>query len=143
MQLIISFLVLTSVCGNNSLPGSGWPFAPTSTGQCLPCTGFNILPNHGYLPCAGINMNVTQIMTAALSGLIHVFRIRRRCDYVRGHEPQYYFAAQFLNFIEHDAYISRNDWGPEGTGDNLHFNQTAFPALANAGEGLLRRDVRG
>lgn len=36
--------------------------------------------------------------------------------------------------IEHDASISRNDFG-DGTGDNLHFNETAFSALANANPG--------
>ncbi|KAJ6578647.1 hypothetical protein DFH09DRAFT_913831, partial [Mycena vulgaris] len=37
------------------------------------------------------------------------------------------------NFLEHDASISRNDFG---IGDNMHFNETAFTPLANAKPGV-------
>jgi hypothetical protein len=39
------------------------------------------------------------------------------------------------NLVEHDASISRNDFGPDGTGDNVHFNETTFATLANANPG--------
>jgi hypothetical protein len=38
------------------------------------------------------------------------------------------------NIVEHDAPISRNDFG-DGTGDNVHFNETTFAVLANANPG--------
>jgi hypothetical protein len=38
------------------------------------------------------------------------------------------------NIVEHDASISRNDFG-DGTGDNVHFNETTFAVLANANPG--------
>jgi hypothetical protein len=38
------------------------------------------------------------------------------------------------NLVEHDASISRNDFG-DGTGDNVHFNETTFSTLANANPG--------
>jgi hypothetical protein len=38
------------------------------------------------------------------------------------------------NIIEHDASISRNDFG-DGTGDNTHFNETTFATLANSNPG--------
>jgi hypothetical protein len=39
------------------------------------------------------------------------------------------------NLIEHDASISRNDFGPDGAGDDVHFNGTTFSTLANANPG--------
>jgi hypothetical protein len=44
------------------------------------------------------------------------------------------------NIIEHDASISRNDFG-DGTGDNMHFNETAFSMLANANPGTDTYDT--
>ncbi|KAJ6498203.1 hypothetical protein DFH09DRAFT_1103274 [Mycena vulgaris] len=44
-------------------------------------------------------------------------------------------ALSLHNLIEHDASISRNDFG-DGIGDNVHFNETTFSILANANPGM-------
>ncbi|KAF8205868.1 hypothetical protein K438DRAFT_1963640 [Mycena galopus ATCC 62051] len=38
----------------------------------------------------------------------------------------------YHNLVEYDASISRNDFVPDGTGGNVHFNETNFSPLANA-----------
>ncbi|KAJ6578711.1 hypothetical protein DFH09DRAFT_1310686 [Mycena vulgaris] len=42
-------------------------------------------------------------------------------------------AFKLNNLLEHDACISRNDFG---VGDNLHFNETVFSTLADASPGV-------
>ncbi|KAJ7087073.1 hypothetical protein C8R44DRAFT_991370 [Mycena epipterygia] len=44
--------------------------------------------------------------------------------------PKSKFPFSRHNLVEHDASISDNDWG-NGTGDNLHFNETTFSVLAS------------
>ncbi|KAJ7845820.1 hypothetical protein B0H14DRAFT_2584467 [Mycena olivaceomarginata] len=39
------------------------------------------------------------------------------------------------NAVEHEASFSRNDFG-DGTGDNVHINETVFATLANANSGV-------
>ncbi|KAF8210992.1 hypothetical protein K438DRAFT_1752731 [Mycena galopus ATCC 62051] len=39
------------------------------------------------------------------------------------------------NLVKHDTSILRNGFGPDGTGDNVHFNETTFSKLANANLG--------
>ncbi|KAF7344197.1 HEME-HALOPEROXIDASE domain-containing protein [Mycena venus] len=131
----------------------------TATDARSPCPGLNTLANHGYLPRDGRNFTIDQLMDAALEGfnvnwdpilVAAKFGLLTRDDggsfdkmsldalvmHVRDIDLKMLLLKKFCshNMIEHDASISRNDFG-DGTGDNLHFNETAFSALANANPG--------
>ncbi|KAJ6585696.1 Chloroperoxidase, partial [Mycena capillaripes] len=107
-----------------------------------PCPGLNTLANHGYLPRNGRNFTITQLMDAALDAfnlnwdpilVAAKFGLLTRPDH-GSFDKMSLDALTIHNMIEHDASISRNDWG-DGSGDNLHFNETAFSTLANANPG--------
>ncbi|KAJ7481289.1 Cloroperoxidase [Mycena galericulata] len=117
--------------------------APKSIDQRSPCPGLNTLANHGYLPRSGQNFTVTQIMEAALKGFnmnwdpilfVAKFGLLSGAD-ATTFETMSLGALSLHNLIEHDASISRNDFGPDGTGDNVHFNETTFSVLANVNPG--------
>ncbi|KAJ6454347.1 Chloroperoxidase [Mycena sanguinolenta] len=148
MQLKISSLIVASVLvvakANAYAAPAGHEFiAPTSTDQRSPCPGLNTLANHGYLPRNGANFTVTQIMDAALEGfnvnwdgilLAAKFGLLSGSD-ATTFETLSLGPLALHNLVEHDASISRNDFGPDGTGDNVHFNETTFSTLANANPG--------
>ncbi|KAF8185291.1 Cloroperoxidase [Mycena galopus ATCC 62051] len=148
MQLKISSLVVASALlvgkarAYAAPAGHEW-IAPTSTDQRSPCPGLNSLANHGYLPRSGANFTVTQIMDAALAGFNvnwDAILVAAKFGLLSGAD-QTTFETMSLgplalhNLVEHDASISRNDFGPDGTGDNVHFNETTFSTLANANPG--------
>ncbi|KAF7360875.1 HEME-HALOPEROXIDASE domain-containing protein [Mycena sanguinolenta] len=164
MQLKISSLIVASVLlvakANAYATPAGHEFiAPTSTDQRSPCPGLNTLANHGYLPRNGANFTVTQIMDAALGWSVLTNPYIQLIIYLEGFNVNWdgiLVAAKFgllsgsdattfetmglgplalHNLIEHDASISRNDFGPDGLGDNVHFNETTFSTLANANPG--------
>ncbi|KAJ6623664.1 Cloroperoxidase [Mycena sp. CBHHK59/15] len=117
--------------------------AAKSTDSRSPCPGLNTLANHGYLPRNGMNITVTMIMDAALKAfnlnwdpilIAAKFGLLSGAD-ATTFETMSLGPLSLHNLIEHDASISRNDFGPDGTGDNVHFNETAFSTLANANPG--------
>ncbi|KAJ7907566.1 Chloroperoxidase [Mycena leptocephala] len=120
----------------------------TATDARSPCPGLNTLANHGYLPRDGKNFTIDQIMDAALEAfnlnwdpilVAAKFGLLTRDD-GGSFDKMSLDALVIHNIIEHDASISRNDFG-DGTGDNLHFNETAFSTLANANPGTDTYDT--
>ncbi|KAJ6531461.1 Cloroperoxidase [Mycena vulgaris] len=95
--------------------------APKATDARSPCPALNTLANHGYLPRTG--QNITALVAPAKFGLLS------------GSAPTTLDldALKLHNLLEHDASLSRNDFG---VGDNLHFNETVFTTLANATPGV-------
>ncbi|KAJ7093573.1 Peroxidase, family 2-domain-containing protein [Mycena epipterygia] len=117
--------------------------APTATDQRSPCPGLNTLANHGYLPRNGRDITVPHIMNASIEGfglnfdniiVAAKFGLLSN-DTADTFDTMNLGALSLHNLIEHDASISRNDWGPDGTGDNVHFNETVFSTLANSNPG--------
>ncbi|KAJ7076977.1 Chloroperoxidase, partial [Mycena belliarum] len=100
------------------------------------------LANHGYLPHNGRNFTVPQLMDAALDAfnldwatilVAAKFALLASEDHTSFQEIRL-DALALHNLIEHDASISRNDFG-DGSGDNVHFNETVFATLANSNPG--------
>ncbi|KAJ7610733.1 Peroxidase, family 2-domain-containing protein [Mycena polygramma] len=147
MQLKISSLVLVAVLfvanGAAWSDPAGHAFIPANaTGARSPCPGLNTLANHGYLPRDGRNFTVTTLMDAALEAfnlnwepilVAAKFGLVTRAD-VNSFDKMSLDALAIHNIIEHDASISRNDFG-DGTGDNVHFNETTFSVMANSNPG--------
>jgi len=147
MQLKISSLVVASVLFVASATAWSDPYghvwiAPKATDVRSPCPGLNTLANHGYLPRNGMNFTIDQLMDGALQAfnlnwdpilVAAKFGLVTRAD-VNSFDKMSLDALSIHNIIEHDASISRNDWG-DGTGDNVHFNETTFSVLANANPG--------
>ncbi|KAJ7057667.1 Peroxidase, family 2-domain-containing protein [Mycena amicta] len=117
--------------------------APGPGDQRSPCPGLNTLANHGYLPRNGQNFTVKELMDASVAGfnvnwdailIAAKFGMMSRNDV--GSEENMSLGPLLLhNLVEHDASISRNDFG-DGSGDNVHFNETTFSVLANANPGV-------
>ncbi|KAJ6536889.1 hypothetical protein B0H19DRAFT_1270585 [Mycena capillaripes] len=99
------------------------------------------LANHGYLPHDGENFTIDQLMAAALAGFnLNWDPILLAANFgllTRDNGSSFdnmsldALAIPGHRMIEHDASISRNDFG-DGTGDNFHLNETALFAFANA-----------
>ncbi|KAJ7142481.1 Chloroperoxidase [Mycena epipterygia] len=114
-----------------------------STDSRSPCPGLNTLANHGYLPRNGLNFTIPHLMDAALTAFNLDFNpvlVAAKFGLLSGEDAGSMTtmdleALKLHNLVEHDASISRNDWG-DGTGDNLHFNETTFSVLANANPGV-------
>ncbi|KAJ7664529.1 Cloroperoxidase [Mycena polygramma] len=107
-----------------------------------PCPGLNALANHGYLPHDGRNFTIATLMSGSLAAfnldwapilVAAKFGVLARDD-VNSFDKLSLDALDLHNLIEHDASISRNDFG-DGTGDNVHFNETTFSTLANSNQG--------
>ncbi|KAJ7058528.1 Cloroperoxidase [Mycena amicta] len=114
--------------------------APGPNDERSPCPGLNALANHGYLPRSGQNFTVPEVLEAAtevynLDWPILLSAAKQalltRTD--KGSETLLNTTSH--NLLEQDASLSRNDFG-DGTGDNLHFNETIFSTLANANPGV-------
>ncbi|KAJ6517392.1 Chloroperoxidase, partial [Mycena vitilis] len=108
-----------------------------------PCPGLNTLANHGYIPRDGRNFTVATLMNGTLAAfnldwapilVAAKFGVLARGD-VNSFDKLSLDALSLHNLIEHDASISRNDFGPDGMGDNVHFNETTFSTLANSNPG--------
>ncbi|KAJ6450979.1 Cloroperoxidase [Mycena vitilis] len=146
MKLQFSFLALASAVVLPNAAGfstSDYGFiSATASDARSPCPGLNTLANHGYLPRDGRNFTIPQLMDAALVAfnvnwdpilVAAKFGLLTRDD-GGSFDKMSLDALAVHNMVEHDASISRNDFG-DGTGDNLHFNETAFATLANANPG--------
>ncbi|KAJ7030718.1 Peroxidase, family 2-domain-containing protein [Mycena alexandri] len=148
MQLQFSSLVIASVffaTQTAATPGHANKYqwiAPTATDLRGPCPGLNTLANHGYLPRDGRNVTVPGIMDAALAAfnvnwdailIAAKFGLLTGDDLLSGTQMTL-AALSSHNIVEHDASISRNDFG-DGSGDNVHFNETTFSTLANSNPG--------
>ncbi|KAJ6458954.1 Chloroperoxidase [Mycena vitilis] len=147
MHFKISPLVVVSVLYASNVVA--WPgqdshvwMAPKSTDVRGPCPGLNTLANHGYLPRDGKNFTITTLMDGALKAVnldsetvlvAAKFGLLTRDD-TNSFDKLSLDALALHNVVEHDASISRNDWG-DGSGDNLHFNETTFATLANSNPG--------
>ncbi|KAJ7115620.1 Chloroperoxidase, partial [Mycena crocata] len=116
--------------------------APKKTDVRGPYPRLNILANHEYLPRSGKDFTVKQLLNAGLAGfnldpdpiaVAAKFGIMIKSDSENYSTMDLDTLAEH-NIIEHDAFISRNDFG-DGTGDNTHFNETTFAVLANANPG--------
>ncbi|KAJ7120741.1 Chloroperoxidase [Mycena crocata] len=150
MQLKISPLVLAAVLFGSATahPEShteprGHEFIAPKKGDVRgPCPGLNTLANHGYLPRNGKNFTPKQLLDAGIAGFnLDPAPIAVAAKFgILTKEDSATFDTMDLdklsahNIIEHDASISRNDFG-DGTGDNTHFNETTFSTLANANSG--------
>ncbi|KAJ6541048.1 Cloroperoxidase, partial [Mycena vulgaris] len=108
-----------------------------------PCPGLNTLANHGYLPRNGRNFTIPQLMNASRDAfnldwapilVAAKFALLSSEDFT-SFQAMDLAALSLHNLVEHDASISRNDFG-DGTGDNVHFNETTFSTLANANPGV-------
>ncbi|KAJ7620482.1 Cloroperoxidase [Mycena polygramma] len=147
MQIKISSLVVASIlCVATAAAWSdphAHAFLPAkATDARSPCPGLNTLANHGYLPRNGRNFTIATLMDGALAGfnlnwepilVAAKFGLLSRDD-GNSFDTMSLDALSLHNLIEHDASISRNDFG-DGTGDNVHFNETTFSTLANSNPG--------
>ncbi|KAJ7177025.1 Chloroperoxidase [Mycena filopes] len=116
--------------------------APSATDSRGPCPGLNTLANHGYLPRNGRNITVPQILDAAVAGfnvnwdailIAAKFGLLTGDDLASGTQMSLSGLSSH-NIVEHDASISRNDFG-DGSGDNTHFNETTYTVLATSNPG--------
>ncbi|KAJ7608015.1 Cloroperoxidase [Mycena polygramma] len=147
MQLNFSSLVIASVLFVTTTVAwsdpHGHAFIPAkATDARSPCPGLNALANHGYLPRDGRNFTIATLMDGSLAAfnldwapilVAAKFGVLARDD-VNSFDKLSLDALDLHNLIEHDASISRNDFG-DGTGDNVHFNETTFSTLANSNPG--------
>ncbi|KAJ7786725.1 Peroxidase, family 2-domain-containing protein [Mycena olivaceomarginata] len=157
MQLKFSSFVITSglfftaatAYPKNAEP-KGHEFRAPGPGDVRgPCPGLNtnnVLICHNpceswYLPRNGKQFTVKTLLDAGLGLCDSYFSNGKGTDSARsGIRPSAYYhridldALSAHNIIEHDASISRNDFG-NGIGDNTHFNETTFATLANSNPG--------
>ncbi|KAJ7476614.1 Cloroperoxidase [Mycena latifolia] len=137
------FAAIASSASAYSDPYNHVWIAPGPDDQRSPCPGLNTLANHGYLPRSGQNFTIPDVMDAALEafnvnwdtiliaakfGLLTQNNVESELTMSLG-------PLSLHNAVEHDASLSRNDFG-DGTGDNVHFNETVFAMLANANPGV-------
>ncbi|KAJ7493828.1 Cloroperoxidase [Mycena latifolia] len=147
MQIKIFSLAIASVLATKAAAWSdpfGHAFIPAKpTDARSPCPGLNTLANHGYLPRNGSNFTIPQLMDAVLDAFSLDWApilVAAKFGLLSGEDRSSFqeiklSALGLHNLIEHDASISRNDWG-DGTGDNVHFNETTFATLANSNPGV-------
>ncbi|KAJ7603482.1 Chloroperoxidase [Roridomyces roridus] len=100
--------------------------APTAGEVHSPCPGLNTLANHGYIPCSGKAITITEIMDAAVAGFnVANTSILQAAKFglLSGlaFDTMDLDALALHNLVEHVTSISRQDWA---LGDNLHFNET-------------------
>ncbi|KAF5339486.1 hypothetical protein D9758_015317 [Tetrapyrgos nigripes] len=116
--------------------------APTATDSRGPCPGLNTLANHGFLPRNGKNITVDMVMDAIHDGFNFdkgtlILRVAAKLGLLTTDEIDNYMLEDLAlhGTLEHDASLSRSDIFPDGSGDNLHFNETVFSTLANSNPG--------
>ncbi|KAJ7862045.1 Peroxidase, family 2-domain-containing protein [Mycena olivaceomarginata] len=137
----VSFLESASAHPQNAEP-KGHEFRAPGPGDVRgPCPGLNTLANHGYLPRNGKQFTVKTLLDAGLAGFNldpPPITVAAKFGIMTTDSPTWdrinLDALSAHNIIEHDASISRNDFG-DGTGDNTHFNETTFATLANSNPG--------
>ncbi|KAF7304159.1 HEME-HALOPEROXIDASE domain-containing protein [Mycena indigotica] len=149
MQLVLSAAFALALAASSvsafatDYKGSHKFVAPGPGDERSPCPGLNTLANHGYLPHNGKNFTVKTLMDASLKGfnvdwdailIAAKFGMLSRNDF-GSIENMSLGALSLHNLVEHDASISRNDFG-DGTGDHIHFNETTFSVMANANPGV-------
>ncbi|THU91786.1 Cloroperoxidase, partial [Dendrothele bispora CBS 962.96] len=127
---------------NNSIDWNAHKWlAPSSTDSRGPCPGLNTLANHGFLPRNGKNITVEMILDAIHQG----FNVDPTSDVIRLAAKLGLLTTDNLAMsleelalhgtLEHDVSLSRSDVFPDGSGDNIHFNETVFTTLAQANPG--------
>ncbi|KAJ7252911.1 Cloroperoxidase [Mycena rebaudengoi] len=143
IPLVTLAVALFGVGGTNAFPDlqqkHKW-VAPTSTDSRSPCPGLNTLANHGYLPHNGRNITIPMIMDAVLEAFnVHWDTILLAAKFgLFASEDASSFQAMRLdalslhNLVEHDASISRIDFG---LGDHIKFNESVYSVLANSNPG--------
>ncbi|KAJ7797762.1 Peroxidase, family 2-domain-containing protein [Mycena olivaceomarginata] len=137
----LSFFASAAAHPNNAEPkGHEWK-APGPGDVRGPCPGLNTLANHGYLPRNGKQFTVKTLLDAGVAGFNvdpAPIAVAAKFGIMTTDSPTWdrinLDALSAHNIIEHDASISRNDFG-DGTGDNTHFNETTFATLANSNPG--------
>ncbi|KAJ7583571.1 Cloroperoxidase [Mycena floridula] len=141
MKSIISFVVLaiaTSGLADSADTTTHKWIAPKSTDLRSPCPGLNTLANHGYLPRDGRGLTIAAVIKAGIDG----FNVQPDVLTLAAKAGLLTTAAldtftlddiKLHDTIEHDASVSRGDFA---LGDNLHFNETIFQALANSNPGV-------
>ncbi|KAJ7577448.1 Cloroperoxidase [Mycena floridula] len=112
--------------------------APKSTDLRGPCPGLNTLANHGFLPRDGRGLTLEIVIQAATDGfnIQHdVLIFAAKLGLMTSGELDTFTLddIKLHNTIEHDASVSRGDFA---LGDNVHFNETIFQALANSNPGV-------
>ncbi|KAJ6566121.1 Peroxidase, family 2-domain-containing protein [Mycena capillaripes] len=139
--IAVSFVASASAYPQNAEP-KGHEFKAPGPGDVRgPCPGLNTLANHGYLPRNGKQFTVKTLLDAGLAGFNldpAPITVAAKFGIMTTDSPTWdridLDALSAHNIIEHDASISRNDFG-DGTGDNTHFNETTFATLANSNPG--------
>ncbi|KAF7362928.1 HEME-HALOPEROXIDASE domain-containing protein [Mycena venus] len=137
----VSFFAAATAHPKNAEP-KGHEFRAPGPGDVRgPCPGLNTLANHGYLPRNGKQFTVKTLLDAGLAGFNvdpPPITVAAKFGIMTTDSPTWdridLDALSAHNIIEHDASISRNDFG-DGTGDNTHFNETTFATLANSNPG--------
>ncbi|KAJ7574696.1 Cloroperoxidase, partial [Mycena floridula] len=115
------------------------PFiAPKSTDLRSPCPALNTLANHGFIPRDGRNLTIDMVLQAGLDGLNvgnDALFLAGKLGLMTSTERNTFTLddLKLYNNIEHDASLSRGDFA---LGDNLHFNETIYQALANSNPGV-------
>ncbi|KAF7359892.1 HEME-HALOPEROXIDASE domain-containing protein [Mycena venus] len=137
----VSFFAAATAHPKNAEPKGHEFRAPGPNDVRGPCPGLNTLANHGYLPRNGKQFTVKTLLDAALAGFNvdpAPITVAAKFGIMTTDSPTWdridLDALSAHNMIEHDASISRNDFG-DGTGDNTHFNETTFATLANSNPG--------
>ncbi|KAJ7252909.1 Cloroperoxidase, partial [Mycena rebaudengoi] len=112
--------------------------APRRSDSRSPCPGLNTLANHGYLPHNGRNITIPMIMDAVLEAFnVHwdTILLAAKFSLFSGEDASSFQAMRLdalHNLVEHDASISRNDFG---LGDHIKFNESVYSVLANSNPG--------
>ncbi|KAJ7576615.1 Cloroperoxidase [Mycena floridula] len=138
MKAIISFVAL-AIAGTSAAQDSTHQWtAPTSTDLRGPCPGLNTLANHGFLPRDGRGLTLETIIQAATDGFniqhdVLIFAAKLGLMTSGALDTFTLDDIKLHNTIEHDASVSRGDFA---LGDNVHFNETIFQALANSNPGV-------
>ncbi|KAJ7092296.1 Cloroperoxidase [Mycena belliarum] len=143
MRFQISTFVLATVVFSTQATASHKFMPPKPTDARSPCPGLNTLANHGYLPRSGANFTIEELMDASkeafnldwapilVAAKFGLLSSEDRSSFSRMNLK----ALNLHNLIEHDASVSRGDFG-DGTGDSVHFDEKFFSVLANKNPGV-------
>ncbi|KAF7313941.1 hypothetical protein HMN09_00552400 [Mycena chlorophos] len=136
--LLVATMQLSCVVANTEKFNPHAWMAPGEGDVRSPCPGLNTLANHGYLNRSGKNLTITDMLNGALEGfnvgwdaIIQAAKFSLLAT--NAFTTVDLDSMALHNLIEHDASISRADYG---IGNNLIFNETLFETLANANPGV-------
>ncbi|KAJ7574121.1 Cloroperoxidase [Mycena floridula] len=134
---LLAFVVYTQGTPDIDWSQHQW-IAPLPTDLRGPCPGLNTLANHGFLPRDGRGLTVGSVVQAGLDGFniqADVLALAAKAGLLTTSTIETFTLEDIKlhNTIEHDASVSRGDFA---LGDNFHFNETIFSALANSNPGV-------